>query len=157
MADDVPDLARAYEPFISAFLAGDFGAPGPDGWTAEMVAAHVALNNECFTGAARAVLSGQAPVYDNEVAVDPDELREQITRLGDRTAIAEWVRRSAQEMDALHRSLTEDQRETPMPTTIRHDGTVIVDEPRPLGQMIVGNATFHLQMHLDQLRGLAAT
>ena len=103
------------------------------------------------------MLSGTSPIYDNEVAVDPDELREHVERLGDRTAIAEWVRRSAQEMAALHRSLTPEQRETSMPTTIRSDGVVVVDEPRPIGAMIEGNASFHLQMHLDQLAGLART
>src|SRR5690349_10734174 len=106
-SDDLPDLAAAYEPFVASLVSGDFGAPAADAWSAEMIAAHVALNNESWTAAARGVLSGAAPVYDNEVAVDPAELRVHVERLADRTALAEWVRRSAREMDALHRSLTE--------------------------------------------------
>lgn len=155
MGQDQPlDIVRAHEPFVAALVEGGFARTTDDGWTAEMVAAHVARNNECFTSAARAALTGSAPAYDNEVAVDAAELRAHVERVGDLSALAGWVRRSAEELGALYAALTEQQRSAALPVRIRHDGAVIVDEPRPLGVMIEGNATYHLQMHLGQLLAL---
>jgi hypothetical protein len=40
-------------------------------------------------------------------------------------------------------------------TTIRHDGGLLVDqEPRRLGDLMVGQLTFHAGMHLEQVRQL---
>lgn len=41
-----------------------------------------------------------------------------------------------------------------MPTRMVDSGTVVRDEPIPIGKLIEGNATFHLDNHLEQLRAL---
>jgi hypothetical protein len=61
---DGAEIEQAYEPFVVAVTAGGFRPPGPDeGWTADMVAAHVALNNDHWSRAARDVLAGGPSAY----------------------------------------------------------------------------------------------
>ncbi len=67
-------LESAYEPFVAALREGGFEAP-EQGWPAELVAAHVARNNELIAEAAEAIAAGQQPTYDNRAAVDDAELR----------------------------------------------------------------------------------
>jgi hypothetical protein len=45
------DLEAAYAPFIATLLAGGFRDPA-DGWPAELIAAHVAANNDLIAHAA---------------------------------------------------------------------------------------------------------
>jgi hypothetical protein len=43
-----------------------------------------------------------------------------------------------------------------IPVRIWSDDEIVVDEPRPIGRMIVGNATYHLQMHYEQMVALSS-
>ena len=47
-----------------------------------MVVAHVTLNNDHWTRAAREVVAGGRSAYDNEAVVDADALRRHLTRPG---------------------------------------------------------------------------
>lgn len=148
------DLA-GYQTFAAALRAGGFTAPAdPDSWSAELIAAHVIMNNEFWTDAARRVADGEQPVYDNEPAVDAAELAQAVVRLGTLEELAGDVERSARELAASYAALSDDEAERPISVRIHHDGDVIVDEPRPIGSMLEGNAGFHQQMHLDQLLAL---
>ena len=51
---DAAGIEQAYEPFLEAYQAGGFRpAPPGDGWSAEMVVAHVTLTNDDWTRVAR--------------------------------------------------------------------------------------------------------
>jgi hypothetical protein len=65
------------------------------------------------------------------------------------------LRRSIGELAAVYDELG-DLRDTVIPVRIVSDGVVVRDKPAAVGDMIVGNATYHLQMHHEQLLALRA-
>ena len=144
-----------YDTFAAALRAGGFVAPAePDSWSAELIAAHVIKNNDFWSDTARRVADGETPTYDNEPAVDAAELTAVVAEIGDLAELAAEVERSAADLASAHAALTDEQAERSVLVRIHHDGDLIVDEPRPIASMLVGNATFHQQMHLDQLLAL---
>jgi hypothetical protein len=148
------DIVRGFATFVGALRAGGFGSPPEGSWSAEQVAAHVLRNNEHWARTADEVAAGSDAMYDNEVAVDPAELAAFAASVGDLPALADEVERSAAELQAAYDRLSPDQRDVLVHTRIHHEGVTIVDEPRPLGRMLVGNSTFHQQMHDEQLLAL---
>ena len=71
---DHASIEDAYEPFVAALRRGGFKAPA-DGWPAELVAAHVARNNDLVSDVAEQLVIGLRPSYDNRSAVDESELQ----------------------------------------------------------------------------------
>lgn len=152
--EDRLDLAP-YATFAAALRAGGFSAPAdPGSWPAELVAAHVIKNNEYWTETARRVAAGERPTYDNEPAVDAAELAAYVQETGGLDHLAREVERSAADLAAAYEALTPEEGAQPVLVRIHHDGELIVDEPRPIAAMLRGNATFHQQMHLEQLLAL---
>ncbi len=146
------EIEAAYGPFTTALRGGGFGEPvDPDEWPAELIAAHVIMNNDLFTEAARAVKEGRVPTYDNERTHDGDALREVLVQIGSLPELAHEVERSASDLQAAYDMLDAAQRATMMLTRIYHEGALIVDDERPIGTMIEGNAGFHLEAHHKQL------
>ena len=144
-----------FHTFAAELRAGGFEPPAEQGsWPAEHVAAHVILNSDFFTATARRVMAGEQPTYDNEAAVEYDELAAYVSRIGGRDELAAEVERAAADLAASYVALSAEQSSSPVHVRIRHDGNLIVDEPRPIVEMIEGNASFHLQMHLEQLLAL---
>ena len=146
-------IEQAYVPLVRELRDGDF-EPAVDGWGAQQIAAHVALNNDSFTSAVRDVLGGRVAAYDNEHAVDADELTAyaaSFANLGDQ---ADDVARSATEMSLAYADLLAAEADTEIPTVIHHEGRIVRDGPGSLAELIEGNATYHLSMHLDQLLAL---
>jgi hypothetical protein len=41
-----------------------------------------------------------------------------------------------------------------LPAIIRDGGDIVNDGPIPIGRFIEGNASFHLDLHLEQLKAL---
>ena len=151
---DAREIEQAYEPFVAAVRAGGFRAPTvEEGWTADMVVAHVTLNNDHWSRAARELLSAGASSYDNETAVADELLQAHVDALGDRDALVADLERSIRELGAANDALGE-LGALEIPVRIVHDGGVMRDAPAPLGSMIEGNATYHLQMHFEQLLAL---
>lgn len=150
---DAGDIEQAYAPFVAAVRAGGFRDPTPDeGWSAPMITAHVTLNNDHWTRAARDLIAGEPTAYDNETAVDDDVLRAHV-RMADPDGLLADLQRSVRDLAAAFDDLgANGARE--IPVRITHAGQVIVDRPAPLGDMIEGNATYHLRMHLEQLLAL---
>jgi len=153
---DAAAIEQAYDPFIEAVMTGHFRSPeaGED-WSAWMVVAHVTLNNDHWTRAARDVLAGGPSEYDNAAAVDGDVLRRHLAEMDGMAALVADLRRSVGELAAVYDELG-DQRETVIPVRIVSDGVVVRDKPAAVGDMIVGNATYHLRMHHEQLLALRA-
>jgi uncharacterized protein YciI len=146
-------LDARYAPFAAALLAGGFGPP-PDGeWPAELIAAHVIRNNDLIAETAERVAAGQDVSYDNAAVVDDDALASYAAQAGGLADLAREVERSAARLEQARQALGE-RAGTLVPAAIRDHGQVVRDGPIPIGAFIDGNATFHLDLHLEQLKAL---
>lgn len=67
-------LEAAYAPFVASLRAGGFGPPTDGEWPAELIAAHIARNNDLIAEAAERVAAGEAVSYDNFIGVDETPL-----------------------------------------------------------------------------------
>ena len=147
------ELERAYVTIVRELRDGDFDRPA-QGWSAEHIAAHVALNNDFLTAAARDVLAGGSARYNNETAVDIDQLGAYASKfpvLGD---LGDDVARSATDLAAAFGDLVVADPDAELDVVIHHDGRIVRDGRASLIELIEGNATYHLSMHLDQLLSL---
>jgi hypothetical protein len=147
------EIRTAFAPFLRLLRDGDFADP-PDGWSAELIGAHVARNNDAFTHVAQAIAADEDARYDNEVAVDTAELRRLVTGWGGRAAVADEVEASADRLAKARDALDDDHASRVIPIRIHSDGELVHDGPGPVGEWIDGNATFHLRLHAEQLRAL---
>lgn len=126
------------------------------GWTAGQVCAHLILNNGLFVDVALQVQKGQPAAYDNERSVADDATSALAAAAGSTAQIAEWLRQSAAGYAGFLVGLDQRVRDAEVPATIRHDGGFVVEgENRRLGDLMLGQLTFHAGMHLEQVRGLA--
>lgn len=147
------DLENAYVRIVRELRDGDFEPP-TEGWAAEHIAAHVALNNDCLTDAARDLLAGLSASYDNESVVDINELTAYASKfllLGD---LADDVARSAIELAMALGDIRTQDADSDIAVVMHHDGRIVRDGPASLVELIEANATFHLSTHLDQLLAL---
>ena len=141
-----------YEAFAEALRGGAFGIPvNPGAWPAELIAAHVIMNNDLLTEAVREVKAGSVPTYDGTPTQDGRLLRELLIRTGSLRELADEVERSASDLQAAYDQLDEQQRRVSVPTRILHEGEVVVDGPRTIGDLVEVNAATHLDDHLQQL------
>jgi hypothetical protein len=125
------------------------------GWNAGQVCAHLVMNNGLFIEAAQCVASGGPHVYDNESAVDDFATAALAAGAGSTGVLADWLRQSVTAFVDLLTSLPSDVLDATVTTTIRSNGEFVVDgEPRHLGDLMVGQLTFHSGMHLEQVRDL---
>lgn len=146
------DLEAAYAPFVASLLASGFSAPA-DGWTAELIAAHVARNNDLIAETAERVAAGNDVSYDNASTVDEGELAAYARAAGGLTGLAREVERSAARLAAAALALG-DRAGTLVPVIIRDNGEIVQDGPIPIGAFADGNASFHLGLHHQQLKAL---
>jgi uncharacterized protein YciI len=152
--DMTPDeLQVAYTPFVASLLAGGFTEPADGEWTAELVAAHVARNNDLIAETAERIAAGADVSYDNASTVDAAELAAYADAAGGLTGLADEVERSAARLAAARQALGE-RADVPVHVVIRDNGQIVQDGPMPIGSFVEGNASFHLDMHLDQLKSL---
>jgi hypothetical protein len=139
-----------------AELAHHAAATSPEtGWDAGQICAHLIINNGLFIRTAQAVTAGEPAVYDNEASADDEAIAALAAGAGSVGVLAEWLRQSATAYVDLLTTLPAEVLDAEIPTTIRHEGGLMVDgEPRRLGDLMVGQLTFHAGMHLEQLRTL---
>lgn len=148
---DAAQIEQAYEPFAQALEGGGFRQPTPDeGWSAEMIGAHVALNNDSLTMAARDLLETGTATYDNERVVDDRVLLDRVATVGAWAELATDVRRSVRDMAVAYVDLA-DAGSRAVPVTIHHAGQIVREGPAPLAELIERNVSYHLAMHLEQL------
>jgi hypothetical protein len=153
-AVEAAQLEAAYASFAGTLRAGGFGDP-PDGWNAELIAAHVCVNNDLISETAERLGRGEDVAYDNSPAVGEDDLMNYAARSGGLSGLADAIGSSAARLARSHESLSEADRAREIPVIIWDDGSIAREGPMPIGDLIVGNATFHLDMHHEQLRALA--
>jgi hypothetical protein len=147
-------LNDAYSPFVALLREETFSTPSM-GWSAELIAAHVAHTNNRIAHVAEQVLVGESPSYDNRDDIDDAELLAYADSVGGLDGLTLAVETSAARLASAAAALSASQREQLIPVVITDGGDVVVDEPVPLGSFIDGNAAFHLELHHRQLQELA--
>jgi uncharacterized protein YciI len=153
---DEDTIRSAYAPFVAALRNGGFTVP-EDGWPAELVAAHVSLNNDLISEAAERIVAGEQPSYDNIAAVDETALGSYADAAGGLAGLADAVEASARRLAKAWAALDETTGSCLLPAVIRDSGAVVIDRPIAIRDFIEGNASFHLDAHLAQLKALQPT
>jgi uncharacterized protein YciI len=146
-------LEAAYAPFRASLLTGGFTEPAGDTWSAELIAAHVVVNNDQIADTAEALVRGEEVAYDNADSIDAARLSRLAHNVGGLVGLAEEVRRSAARLDLAYRGLGE-HGGTSIPVHIRDGEQIAYDGPLPIGALMEGNATRHLNLHHEQLKAL---
>jgi uncharacterized protein YciI len=149
------EIERAFGPFVAELRQGGFGEPAK-GWSAEIVAAHVARNNDLIAEAAERVAAREQPTYDNSAAVDDATLSAYAAEVGGVPGLVAAIEASARRLSVARTALDETTESYPLPVVIWDSGNVVNDGPVPIAKFIEANASFHLEMHLEQLRSLRA-
>jgi hypothetical protein len=125
------------------------------GWSAGQVCAHLILNNGLFVEVARAVQRGDRREYNNEQTVEDEATASLAAAAGSTEQLAEWLRQSAVGYAGFLTGLQPDVLDTTVTTTIHHEGGLMVDhEDRRLGDLMLGQLTFHAGLHLEQVQQL---
>ena len=157
MGDALPSREEllANQLAIADLTAKAAAATPVKGWNAGQVCAHVLMNNGLFIEAARCVLAGGPHVYDNETSVDDVATAALAAGAGSVAVLADWLRQSTTAYVDLLTTLPPEVLDATVTTTIRSNGDYVVDaEPRRLGDLMVGQLTFHAAMHAQQLQEL---
>jgi hypothetical protein len=145
----------AYGPFVALLREHTFSTPS-EGWSAELIAAHVAHTNNRIAHVAEQVLVGESPSYDNRDDIDGAELLAYADSVGGLDGLTLAVETSAARLASAAAALSEGQREQLIPVVIVDGDTLVVDERMPIGAFIEGNSAFHLELHHRQLQILVS-
>ena len=147
------NLEAAYAPLRASLLSGGFADPESGAWSAELVAAHLVINNDAIAGAAEALVRGEEVAYDNALSVDEANLSRYAAAVGGLAGLADELQRSASRLDHAYRALGH-RAATSIQVRIRDGQEIAYDGPMPIGAFMEGNATRHLELHHDQLKAL---
>ena len=150
---DEDTIQTAFAPFVTALREGSFAVPA-EGWSVELVAAHVSRNNDLISEAAERIVAGERPSYDNSAAVDDAELGSYADAVGGLAGLADAVETSARRLATAWAALDEATESYLLPVLILDSGNVVNDGPIPIRKFIEGNASFHLDVHFGQLKAL---
>jgi hypothetical protein len=148
---DTASLESAYRRIIDLASQGGFDTQPEDGWTAELLLAHVAVNDELLEATARAVLAhAPDPSYDNALAIDTEHLRKQ----GTLPELIDRLQTTSRQLADVANQLTDGLEDVEVPVRILDNDTVVVDQPLPIGRLLEIQAAVHLASHLSQLEEL---
>lgn len=124
-------------------------------WSADQILAHVAIVNATTIATAYAIAAGTNTTYDNRIALDTWTINNVIALAGGNTGLRERIRHQADVLCALGDPvLSETELNTPVPTRLLSNDTLLVDQPVPLRDLIAGLADTELPGHTQQLRAL---
>ncbi len=124
-------------------------------WNADQILAHVAIVNAATITAAYAIASGTHTTYDNRIALDTWTINHVIELAGGNTGLRERIRQQTDVLCALTEPvLSETELDTPVPTRLLSNDTVLVDQLVPLRDLITGLADAELPGHAQQLLAL---
>ncbi len=140
-----------------ALREGGFEAPA-EGWTAELVTAHVARNNDLIAEVAETVAAGGGqPAYDNRAAVAESELQAFADAAGGMAGLADAVEASARRLARAWAALDETTAGYLLPVVIVDSGRVIRDGPFPLAASSKRTPRSTSRCIFEQLRALTVT
>jgi hypothetical protein len=149
----IEHLQASYAPFVTTLRHSEFDVPN-DGWSEELITAHIIANNDLIAKVAERIGAGESPGYDNEAAVDETALRLLVDAAGGISGLADAVERSATRLAVAQGNLTDDTSRIEVDVMIHSDGAIVVDQRVPIGELIAGNASFHLESHYESLVAL---
>ena len=135
----------------------DDPSPGPAAgeWNAEQILAHVCLVNATTIATVARIASGANTTYDNRRALDTWTIGRVIALTGGHAGLRERVRSQGEALCGLvGPALSEAELDTPVPTLLLSNGTVLVDRPLPLRDIVTGLAEVELPGHAKQLLAL---
>lgn len=150
---DTSALVKAYAGVSQEARLGGFGPPPAGEWSAELLIAHIAANDELLAQTTQRVLDGDDEAYYNHDAIDTDRLAEIVAAHGSLDALVDWLEKTSGRLIGLAARLPEDD-PTLVHTHIRDGGAVKVDRPLPWVKVLQLQASSHLAAHLEQLRAL---
>ncbi len=159
MLDTTP-LRDAYGALLEAAAtvadAGGASPPAPAGeWNAGQILAHVTLINAATITAVSAVSSGANATYDNRLALDTWTIERAIKHAGGNAGLRDRIRLQRDALCALGGPMLSDtELGTLVPTLLLSNGTVLVDQPVRLRDLITGLAETELPGHARQLLAL---
>jgi len=157
---DTTTLRDAYRMCLDAAAtvagSGDARPTPPAGeWNADQILAHVSLVTAATIAAVAAVASGANTTYDNRTALDTWTIGRVITLGGGSAGLQDRIRRQGDALCALGGpALSEGELDTLVPTLLLSNGTVLVDQPMSLRDLITGLAGTELPGHTQQLLAL---
>jgi hypothetical protein len=157
---DTTPLQDAYRALLDAAAtvadSGDLSPLPPAGeWNADQILAHVAIINAATIAAVSAVASGANTTYDNRIALDTWTIERLIALAGDNAGLRNRIRLQADALCTLGGPMLSDaELNTPVPTRLLSNDTVLVDQPMPLRDLITGLADVELPGHTKQLLAL---
>ena len=156
---DATPLRHAYRVFLDAAAAtgpGDTSPAPPAGeWNADQILAHVSLVSAATIAAVSAVASGANTTYDNRTALDAWTIERVIALAEGNAGLQDRIRRQGDALCALVRPVLSDtELDTLVPALLLSNGTVLVNQPMPLRDLITGLADTELPGHTQQLLAL---
>jgi hypothetical protein len=146
-------LYEAYGPFVALLRDGQFSLPA-DGWSYELIGAHIAQATDHVADVVERVIAGESPTFDNRDDVAEHELRDYIESHGGDGTIADAVEASARHLAETVAALSDTHRDVLIPIRLVDNGVVVVDQPIPLGAVLATHTNLHLTGHLEQLQAL---
>lgn len=158
MADTAPlrEACRALLAAAKTVAHADTAITVPAGaWNADQILAHVSIVNAATITAAYAIASGTNATYDNRIALDTWTINHVIELAGGNLGLCERIRQQADVLCTLTEPvLSETELDTPVPTRLLSNETVLVDQLVPLRDLIAGLADAELPGHAQQLLAL---
>lgn len=157
---DTAPLRDAYGVLLDAAAtvagSGDPGPKPPAGeWNADQILAHVSLVTSGTIAAAAAVASGKNTFYDNRTTADPWTIERVIARAGGNAGLRDRICRQGDALCALGGpALSEAELDTLVPTLLLSNGSLLVDQPVSLRDILAGLADTELPGHARQLLAL---
>lgn len=157
---DTTQLRDAYRALLAAAArvadADDPNSVSPVGeWNADQILAHITLVNAATIVAVSAVAAGTNATYDNRVALDTWTIERVLALAGGNTGLRERIHVQSDALCALSgHMLSPVELDTLVPTRLLSGGTVLVDEPVPLRDLVTGLAEVELPGHTEQLLSL---
>jgi DinB superfamily len=148
------EMREAYGTIVDLARRGGFRAP-ENGWTAELVLAHLIATTENFLAVGAGVKRGERLDCGDPELVADEELTRRVADAGDLAGLSARLEATAEELAAHADSLTDSEAAAVVRFTVYHDGQQLMDEPRAWGSILAGQTSFHLPMHRQQLEALA--
>jgi len=157
--DNAP-LRDAYRALLDAAAtvadSGDTNPIPPTGeWNADQILAHVAILNAITIATVSSVATGAIATYDNRIALDTWTIGRVIVLAGGNLGLRDRIRLQGDALCALGGPmLSEAELDTLVPSRLLSNGTVLLDAPVPLRDLITGLADVELPGHAEQLLAL---
>jgi hypothetical protein len=150
-------LRAAYDAFLQLATTGTFGPDPADGWGADRVLAHMAVNDGLLAATTRQLLDDDpSPAYDNALSQDSGNLDAFAKSVGGRAGLPGAVRKQADRLMSLIEQLDDQRADTALPVRIKDGDEYVIDGPTPWSRIVRAQHAFHVPAHTDQLRELLA-